>query len=173
MNKLFRLALLVLTTATFSASAESSVKLSGVHLCCGSCVKGADNAVSSVTGASSTTDKDAGTVTIKAADVATVQKAVDALVQAGYFGTSSEAEIKVKAKSGAKKPKVPSIKLEGVHLCCGKCVTAVNDAITKVEGVKAHTATKGAETFEVTGDFSPREVLAALHKAGLTGKVAK
>lgn len=173
MIKSLTFATLLLTTVAFSAFAESSVKLSGVHLCCGSCVKGADKAVAGVTGATSATDKDAGTVTIKAADSATVQKAVEALVAAGYFGTSSDSEIKVKAKSGAKKANVQTLKLTGVHLCCGKCVTAVNDAISKVSGVKANTATKGAESFEVTGDFNPKEVVVALNKVGLTGKVVK
>lgn len=173
MKKLLILTSIILTTVAFSAFGESSVKLSGVHLCCPSCVKGADKAVSTVTGATSATDKDAGTVTIKAADSATVQKAVEALVAAGYFGTSNDAEIKVKAKSGAKKANVQTLKLTGVHLCCGKCVTAVNDAISKVSGVKANTATKGAESFEVTGDFNPKEVITALNKVGLTGKVVK
>lgn len=173
MNKLLTFATVLITTVAYSAFAESSVKLSGVHLCCGSCVKGADKAVSTVTGATSATDKDAGTVTIKGSDTATVQKAVDALIAAGYFGTSSDAEIKVKAKSGAKKAKVQTLKLAGVHLCCTKCVTAVNDTVSKVTGVKANTATKGAESFEVTGDFSPKEVVSALNKVGLTGQVAK
>ena len=173
MNKLITFATVLFTTVAVSTFAESSVKLSGVHLCCGSCVKGADKAVTSVTGATSATDKDAGTVTIKAEDAATVQKAVEALVAAGYFGTSSDPEIKVKAKSGAKKANVQSLKLTGVHLCCAKCVTAVNDTISKVSGVKANTAAKGVESFEVTGDFNPKEVVTALNKVGLTGKVAK
>jgi hypothetical protein len=42
-----------------------------------------------------------------------------------------------------------------------------------VPGVKEQTATKGAKTFEVTGDFNDQEVLTALQKEGLTGKVAK
>ncbi|MBI1840167.1 MAG: cation transporter [Verrucomicrobia bacterium] len=173
MKNLLTLATLVIATATLTAHAETSVKLTGVHLCCGNCVKGADKAVTSVTGATSDTDKDARTITIKAADTATAQKAVDALVAAGYFGVASDSQIKVKAHAGAKKANVQSLKLNGVHLCCAKCVTAVNDAISKVDGVKANTAAKGAESFEVTGDFSPKDVIGALNKAGLTGKVGK
>ena len=173
MKKLLTIATLIVATFTLTAHAETSVKLSGVHLCCANCVKGADKAVTSVTGATSETDKDGGSVTIKAADTATAQKAVDALIAAGYFGTASDSQIKVKAHAGAKKANVQSLKLSGVHLCCGKCVTAVNDAVSKVAGVKANTAAKGAETFEVTGDFSPKEVVGALNKVGLTGKVAK
>jgi copper chaperone CopZ len=63
--------------------------------------------------------------------------------------------------------------VEGVHLCCGKCVTAVDKAVKSVSGVKNHTAVKNAESFEVTGDFNDREVFTALQKAGLTGKAGK
>ena len=66
-----------------------------------------------------------------------------------------------------------TLKLEGVHLCCGKCVSAVDKAVKSVSGVKEHTAKKNAATFEVTGDFNDQEVVEALQKAGLTGKVAK
>jgi periplasmic mercuric ion binding protein len=173
MKTLRTLATLVIATLSLSALAESSVKLTGVHLCCASCVKGADKAVTSVSGATSETDKDAGSVTIKAADIATIQKSVDALVAAGYYGSASDSQVKVKARSGAKKPNVQSMTLTGVHLCCGKCVNAVNDSISKVAGVKANTAAKGVESFQVTGDFSPKEVVSALNKVGLTGKVTK
>ena len=92
---------------------------------------------------------------------------------AGYFGKSSDAGIKMASETGAKGKKVQTLKLEGVHLCCGKCVSAVDKAVKSVPGVKEHTAKKNAESFEVTGDFNDREVLDALQQAGLTGKVGK
>ena len=79
----------------------------------------------------------------------------------------------VASDTGAKGKKVQALKLEGVHLCCGRCVTAVDKAVKSVAGVKEHTAKKNAESFEVTGDFNDKEVFDALQKAGLTGKVAK
>jgi copper chaperone CopZ len=153
-------------------AAEVSTTLSHVHLCCQSCVKGVQKAVASVEGAKATVDEDAGTVVLTGANKATVQKAADALVAAGYFGHSSSGDIKVTAPGGAKGAKVQSLKLEGVHLCCGKCVSAVDKAVKSVAGVKEHTAKKNAESFEVTGDFKDKEVLEALHKAGLTGRIA-
>ena len=66
-----------------------------------------------------------------------------------------------------------TLKVEGVHLCCGKCVSSVDKAVKSVPDVKEHTARKNAESFEVTGDFNDKEVLDALQKAGPTGKVAK
>ena len=159
--------------AVSGRSAETSVKLSDVHLCCQGCVKGAQNAVSKVPGATVTADRDAETVTISAPDTATAQKAANALVSAGYFGKSSDSSVKIPERTGAKGEKVQALKVEGVHLCCGKCVTAVDDALKTVAGVKSHTAVKNAKTFDVAGDFNDAEVFAALHKAGLSGRVGK
>jgi copper chaperone CopZ len=154
-------------------AAETSVKLSNVHLCCNNCVKGVDKALSTVTSAKAQADKDAGTVTISAPDKATAQKAVDALVAAGYFGASSDPAIKVTANSGAKSGKVQTLKVTGVHLCCNKCVTSVTEALSKVPGVKGNTAAKGAESFDVTGDFNAKDAFVELNKAGLSGKAGK
>ena len=149
-------------------AAEVSTKLTDVHLCCQSCVKGVAKAVEKIPA-----DMDEGTVSLTGPDAATVQKAADALVAAGYFGKSSNPDIKVATDTGAKGEKVQSLKVEDVHLCCGKCVKAVNTALESVPGVKANTATKGAKSFEVTGDFNDQEVFAALQKAGLTGHAGK
>ena len=155
-----------------AALADVSVTLSNVHLCCNSCVKGVDKATATVVGAAAQSDRKADTVTITAPDKATAQKAVDALVAAGYFGVSSDPSIKVDASSGAKDGMIESLTVTGVHLCCAKCVDAVSDALEKVPGVKANTATKSAVSFEVTGNIEAKAVFAALHDAGLTGKAA-
>jgi hypothetical protein len=49
----------------------------------------------------------------------------------------------------------------------------VSKALGDVSGVTGNTATKGAKSFTVNGDFNDKEVFAALQKAGLTGQVAK
>jgi len=152
---------------------EVSTKLSDVHLCCPNCVKGVQAATANVTGATVAVDKEAGTVSLTGPDTATVQKAADAIVAAGYFGKSSDPRIKVAAHTGAKGRKVHALKVEGVHLCCGKCVTAVDKAVKSVPGVKSHTAAKDAKSFEVTGDFKEKEVFAALQKAGFAGIAGK
>jgi len=173
MKKLFLSAIIASALELSAQAADVSTKISDVHLCCQSCVKGVEKAVANVKGVTATVDKDAGTVSLTGPDAASVQKAADALVAAGYFGKSSEAGIKMAADTGTKGKKVQSLKLEGVHLCCGKCVTAVDKAVKSVSGVKEHTAVKNAKLFEVTGDFNDQEVVDALHNAGLTGKVAK
>ena len=170
MKKLFTSVILGLALAVSARAADASVKLTDVHLCCSSCVKGVEKAVAEVHGVTAKADMDEGTVDLTGPDTATVQKAVDALTAAGYYGKSSDASIKVNATTGAKDQKVQSLQVEGVHLCCGKCVKSVNTALGSVPGVTANTAAKGAKTFTVTGDFNDKEVFTALQKAGLTGK---
>ena len=160
-----------LTLSTWAA--DQTVKISEVHLCCDSCVKGVQTVVGKITGVTATVDKGAGTVSLTGPDKATLQKTADALIAAGYFGTSSDSSIKLANDTGAKGVKVQSLTVESVHLCCAKCVTAVNDSLGTVAGVKANTAAKGAKSFTVTGDFNDKEVFAALQKEGLTGHVGK
>ena len=159
---------------SFSAfAAEVTAEISHVHLCCKGCVSGAEKAVGEVAGAKASVNQDEGKVTLSGSDLATVQKAADALVAAGYFGKSANNQVKIKNATGAKGQKVQSLQVEGVHLCCGKCVKAVDQALKAVPGVKNQTATKGAKSFEVTGEFNDKEVFSALEKEGLAGKVAK
>src|SRR5438876_10936416 len=90
-------------------AADVAAKISNVHLCCKSCVKGVEKAVGTVSGSTAACDADAHSVTLTASDDATAQKAVDALVVAGYYGKSENAAIKVNAETGAKDAKVSSL----------------------------------------------------------------
>lgn len=58
-----------------------------------------------------------------------------------------------------------------MHLCCDKCVKALDKAITSVKGVTNQDATKGPKTFTVEGDFSTLALVNALNKAGFNGSV--
>jgi copper chaperone CopZ len=167
------------TAAVFAADApaptppaESKVTLSEVHICCGSCVNGVNSTLAKVAGVKGTPSQADGTIVLTAADKPTLQKAVDALVAAGFYGKSSDASIKVVDDTGAKVGKVQTLDISGVHLCCAKCVTAVNTILSKVDGVKGNNAVQKGEKFTVTGDFDPTAVFAALNKGGLAGKVA-
>ena len=171
-----KLSLSIATAFALSVSvqaADVTAKISEVHLCCKSCVTGVEKAVGAVPGVKAEADQDSGTVTLTGADSATVQKAADAMVKAGYFGKSSDPAIRINARTGATGKQVQTLTVEGVHLCCGKCVKTVDKAVKSVPEVKEQNATKGAKTFEVTGDFNDSEVFAALQKEGLTGKAAK
>lgn len=144
------------------AHAESTLTLTGVHNCCGSCDKGIIKAIEKVEGAKASTAKDKVTITAK--NDATVKKAVISLLAAGYFGEGAEAPVVADAR-------VKSATVSGVHLCCGKCVTAARKAAESVSGVTGQNAAKGAKSFTVEGDFSTTELAAALNKQGLNGTI--
>ena len=152
--------------ATF-ASAESTVTITKTHLCCNSCVNGVAKAVKPVTGATAKCDKDAQTITISAPDDATAQKAVDALSAAGYYGSATGA--KMTDESGAKAGAAQSVEVSGIHNCCKKCTTAINDVIKKAGG-SGDVAAK-ATTFTVTG-VDPVKLVEAFNEAGFSVKVA-
>jgi copper chaperone CopZ len=71
------------------------------------------------------------------------------------------------------KGKVKSLKLEGVHNCCGQCTRAITGAVKKVDGVTGNTAKAKTDSFEVTGDFDAEELVKALNAAGYHVKVKK
>jgi copper chaperone CopZ len=147
-------------TTTTALAAEAT--LSNVHVCCNSCKKGINTAVEGA-GAKARIDKT--TVTVTADDEAGVKKAVDALLAAGYYGDGATTTAAAPSDAKAK-----SVTVEGVHLCCGKCVTAFNKAVTAA-GVTKTDAAKNAKTVVVEGDVSPKDVLDALHKAGFNATV--
>jgi periplasmic mercuric ion binding protein len=170
--KLFIASIVTAFALVLSARADDvTAKISDVHLCCDSCVKIANKTVATVDGVKATVDKDAGTIELTGPDKAALQKAADALTAAGFFGDSTD--VKIDASTGAKGEKVQTLTITGVHLCCGKCVKAVDKAVKSVPGVTGDTATKNAESFTVTGDFNDKDVFDALQKAGLTGKEGK
>lgn len=173
MKTILASAVLAFTVALSARAADVSTKLTDVHLCCQGCVKGVQKAVGTISGVTADADMDSDTVSLTGPDTATVQKAVDALTAAGYYGKSSNPDIKVNGDTGAKDEKVKSLNVEGVHLCCGKCVKAVGKALSAVPGVTGNTAAKGAKSFTISGDFNEKDAMAALQNAGLTGHVAQ
>mgnify|MGYP000883816152 CR=1 FL=1 len=147
------------------AGAETKVTLSGVHLCCKGCVKGVTKAVDK-SGGKASCDAKAGTVVISGTKEV-VEKALEAVAKAGYYGKSDNKELAIGCQGGAEDKKVKTLTLGGTHLCCGKCVKAVARAVSATDGAAAHTAKKGSKTFEVTGDFNARAFIRALHDNGL------
>jgi copper chaperone CopZ len=160
--------LLVPLFAASSIFAEATATLEKTHLCCNSCVKGAEKAVASVDGAKVTCDRKAQTITVTATDETTAQKAVDALLAAGYYGKVTGAT--VKDDSGAKAGKSQSIVVSGFHNCCKKCTTVLNDTIKKVPGATGEVAAK-ATSVPVTGDFDPAKLIEAFNDAGFHATV--
>ncbi|HZZ56949.1 MAG TPA: heavy-metal-associated domain-containing protein [Opitutaceae bacterium] len=161
-----------LLAAATIARADYQVTLSNVHLCCKGCIRDAKETADSVPGASIDANKDARTISITASNRATAQKAVDALVDAGFFGTASDPAIHVTAPSGDDKT-VTNLTVSGVHLCCKGCVSDLNKAVGKVKGVTGTTAEKDADSFQISGTFNEQEVIKALHAAGFAAQIDK
>jgi len=150
--------------------AAETITLSGVHLCCKGCIRGAEKAVAT-SGATAIADHKKKTVIITAADAAAAQKAVDALGKGGYYGKSSNAAIAIKQDAPDKK--VSSCTVSGVHLCCKKCLKALDVMIDNLEGAESHTAVSQHDTFKVKGDFSLKALQKALHGVGLSGTITE
>jgi periplasmic mercuric ion binding protein len=161
-------ALFLVSTA---ARADTTVELKGTHLCCPACVRAVGETLKGIDGVTGKCDQKAKTVTITAKDEATAQKAIDALVAAGFYGTTGSDKVTVKDDSGAKAGKVKTLTLTNVHNCCGACTTAIKNAVKKVDGVTGDTVKARADTFEVTGDFDAAALVKALHDAGFHAKV--
>jgi copper chaperone CopZ len=173
MKKIFASLAFVSAIALSGHAADVTVKLTDVHLCCKTCVNIAQKTVAGVSGVTADVDQASDSITLTGPDTATVQKATDALTAAGYFGKSSDPSIKVDAETGATGKKVHTLKITGMHVCCPKCVKAVNQVLAGVPGVTGNDATKGAKSFSVTGDFNDKDAMDAFQKAGLTGKVSE
>jgi copper chaperone CopZ len=149
------------------------VTLSGVHLCCGGCEKGVAAAVSKVDGAEVSCDKDAGTVTIKASNRESGMAALKAIAMAGYHGKPSRENIKMPMAKNVPEGMVSSLKLKGIHNCCGACIKAINKTIASVKGAKAGEIAKKSREFEVTGNFNAKQLVKAFNNAGMHVEVVK
>jgi len=164
---------MTILTGTAFALADTTVEIKGVHLCCGACVKGVATALKDVEGVTPKCDQKAGTVTLTAKDNATAQKGLDALSDAGYFGSTGSKSLTLKPAADVPSGKVSTLKLTNAHNCCGSCCKAIKAAVAKVDGVKGDTAKPKMADFEVTGDFSAAAVVKALNEAGFQVKVGK
>lgn len=154
------------------AGEETKLVVKGVHLCCGACERGVDEAVGEIEGADVTCDREDGTVAIVAVDPPTARRTLAALATAGYHGTTDHPELAIPpATDGVPEGRVATLTLAGFHNCCGACARAIETAIAKVEGVEAAKVAPRAKSCEVSGDFDARAVVSALHAAGFHARV--
>jgi mercuric ion binding protein len=77
----------------------------------------------------------------------------------------------MKAVSGIPQGKVKTLKVSGIHNCCGPYCEAIKGAIATVDGVTGDTARPRATTLEVTGDFDAAALVKALNDAGFSARV--
>jgi copper chaperone CopZ len=153
-----------------SAHAEATLTLNGIHNCCKSCENGLIKAVSKVRDVTLVSTKTSVTITAK--NKADAKKAAAAILDAGYFGTSEDdAKPSSTAPAKAPEPQVKTATVSGLHLCCGKCAKAANEAIKTVAGITKGEAMPKVTTVTVEGDFKASDLIAALNKAGFNGKI--
>lgn len=165
----------VLLSAATSIAGE--LKLEGVHLCCGACVRDAGKALDGIDGISAVNcDRKAGSITMAAVNEKAATAALKSLGKAGFFGRVSldgkKARFPVaKIEKGAKGDQIV---LTGMHLCCGGCTRAVTAAIEgDVEGSKVTCEAKAGKVTVSGEDIEVASVLRAIRKAGFEGQYEK
>ena len=158
----------ILGLATFSAEAalaETKVKLTNMHICCGGCTKGILKAVEGLSAVKVDVDQDNEEATITADDAASAQKAIDAIAAAGYHATVSGEGVSMPAGT-APDGKVQRLTVSNAHNCCGACTKAIQAAMKTVDGVQADTCKPRVPEFVVEGNFEAKALVAALEKVG-------
>ncbi|MES2738024.1 MAG: cation transporter [Verrucomicrobiota bacterium] len=165
----------LLATALFLsvslAQAETTVTLEGVHNCCKGCTNGIVKAASGLKDVTVTAEGE--TVTIVSKSKSNAKKAVEAIMEAGYYGKSSEAETPASSSLPKTEKKLTAATVTGAHLCCQKCVNAMTEAVKSVPGVTEYNIVNKEKTFTVKGEFSESDLVASMNKAGFHGTVAK
>ena len=165
------LTLLSLFALAAVARAETTLTMTGLHNCCGSCAKGIIKAGTSV-GKDVTVDlpEKSTTATITTKKKGDAMKAVEAIIAAGYFGKVEGQETSAPASS-APETKMTKATVSGVHLCCKKCETAAAKAVATVSGITKHDIVSKATSFTVEGEFTKSELASALNDAGFAGDI--
>jgi len=112
-------------------------------------------------------------ITLKGTSGELVKKGIDAIATAGYYGISDHDLVKFDdLKAAGEERPGDSITVSGVHLCCGRCVTAIDDVVAAIEGAASHDAKTNAPSFTIKGEnLKPSAVLAALRAEGFNGTV--
>lgn len=168
------IASLALTAALAAhvARAEVTVTVSEMHLCCPGCTMAVEKAVAKVEGVTCVTSQDDRTTVLTAADLATMQKALDRMARAGFCGKLDSKELKFKEVE-APEGKVQRLEIAHVHNCCGACTKAIKGALAKVEGVTGDSCKSKEVKFVIEGDFEAKDAIAALVKAGFYPRLPK
>lgn len=168
LGTLTAMALMATSALWTSGVSAADVKVEGVHLCCGKCVKAASQSLANVAGVSAVdVNKDDETVSFTAADAAAVERGLTALADSGFYGKTSVPgpDFKVDANRTGNE-----IQITKLHLCCGGCVKAAESALKDVTGVKSVSSQAKQGTITVTGEkINYAAALKALHETGMHG----
>jgi periplasmic mercuric ion binding protein len=160
----------LMSATAFAEDVKVVVKKS--HVCCPRCEKVIAEVLTKA-GVKGAGNKENGSIEFTALDNTVAQKVLDDLTAAGFHGVVDSQTLKIKDDSGAKAGKVSSVKLKGLHNCCGMCNTTIKKTIKQVTGVTSDDAKVNSETLTVTGEFDTKDLIKALNEAGFHAKVAE
>ncbi len=145
----------------------TSVVLSGAHICCSKCQKKMESSVERYDDIKLSFNKGDETVTLIGDSGQAVEDALFKIHEAGFYGSTDHARLKMKKLGGSKK-EVPEVDVTGIHNCCGKCDKALKKALKTVKGLEEHTLEKGKSSFKVTGKVTIADITKALGDVGLS-----
>jgi copper chaperone CopZ len=137
-----------------------------IHLCCKGCVAAVDKAVAKVPGVKSKTNQDEQSTVLTASNPKDLQKAIDEIAAAGFYGKVDNADVVFKPIEFKEGENVRKLEVAHIHNCCKMCTDAIQGAIEAVPGVESNTVKNKQVSFVVEGDFSPAEVVKAIQEAG-------
>jgi mercuric ion binding protein len=159
-------ALLLVTPLLLGAdSAPLTVTISDMHLCCKGCTSAVEKAAAKVPGVKCKASQDDTNAVVVADDTKSMQKALDEIAAAGFFGTLDSKEVEFKPFKFAE-GKIKRLEVAHIHNCCQHCTDSIKGAIEGVAGVTGNTVKNKQVSFVVEGDFAPEEVVKALQAAG-------
>ena len=171
------MAALVFLAICGNVAEAARVTIKGVHLCCGACVAGVDDALEDVKGVSSVAaDRNSKIVAFTAADDEAAKAGIEALAKAGFHGSAVHGDKKLSfPASGAKKgEKANKITLTGLHLCCGACVTGAQEALQIVKGASTIEFDRMLGIARIIGkEIDVTAAVAALNKGGFHGTLKR
>ncbi len=161
--------------AMADSAAAGEVSISGVHLCCGACVRDVGKALADVEGVANVAcDRATKVVTFVATDAKSAVAGVTALAKGGFHGDAKFGDKTIEFPASGAKPgdKADSVTITGVHLCCGGCVNAASKAVKAEAAGATVNVDRDSTSVSVTGKgLDIAALVNALNKAGFHGTV--
>jgi copper chaperone CopZ len=144
------------------------VTVSDLPICCGASVQAIQQAAS-IAGVQAQVDQDQQAVVLTAEGYDDVERALESLARAGFYGQIEDDTQAGKVQfPPIRTPEgnVPQLVIRHVYNGCRCCSDAIIAALESVDGVSSYTVQPKVESFVVKGNFNAGEVVAALQDAG-------
>jgi periplasmic mercuric ion binding protein len=173
MRPLFAIGVVLLFAGQYFAAADDAakVKVDGVHLCCGQCVKSVQEVLKKEKVDKVACDQKGKIVTFEAMP-ADAEKAIKALYDAGFAGKATIGDKAFEVKAKAPDVKGDEIIVKNVHVCCGQCVKGVTALFPKDQKITVAPGKGPLKDMTVSGkDLTAETVLKTLNDGGFNGVI--